>query len=223
MSSETTPWLQEASMNPLAIPQIVIGRLPLYLRTLDMLASESQTVTSSQQLGNRLGITSTQIRKDLSYFGEFGKQGTGYNVQYLRDQLQSILQVDRPWDVVLVGAGDLGRALLHYRDFEERGFSIVAVFDKAKGKIGRKIGKIEIADVVGLAREVKERGVQVAILAVPADEAQDTADVLVKAGVRAILNYAPITLSLPEHVRVHTIDPIRGLQSMTYYLNPDRA
>lgn len=210
-------------MNPLAIPQIVIGRLPLYLRTLDMLASESQTVTSSQQLGNRLGITSTQIRKDLSYFGEFGKQGTGYNVQYLRDQLQSILQVDRPWDVVLVGAGDLGRALLHYRDFEERGFSIVAVFDKAKGKIGRKIGKIEIADVVGLAREVKERGVQVAILAVPADEAQDTADVLVKAGVRAILNYAPITLSLPEHVRVHTIDPIRGLQSMTYYLNPDRA
>jgi len=210
-------------MNPWAIPQIVIGRLPLYLRTLDMLASESQTVTSSQELGNRLGITSTQIRKDLSYFGEFGKQGTGYNVQYLRDQLQSILQVDRPWDVVLVGAGDLGRALLHYRDFEEQGFSIVAVFDKAKGKIGRKIGKIEIADVVGLAREVRERGVQVAILAVPADEAQDTADVLVKAGVRAILNYAPITLSLPEHVRVHTIDPIRGLQSMTYYLNPDRA
>jgi len=210
-------------MNPLAIPQIVIGRLPLYLRTLDMLASESQTVTSSQELGNRLGITSTQIRKDLSYFGEFGKQGTGYNVLYLRDQLQSILQVDRPWDVVLVGAGDLGRALLHYRDFEEQGFSIVAVFDKAKGKIGRKIGKIEIADVVGLAREVRERGVQIAILAVPADEAQDTADVLVKAGVRAILNYAPITLSLPEHVRVHTIDPIRGLQSMTYYLNPDRA
>ena len=210
-------------MNPLAIPQIVIGRLPLYLRTLDTLASESQTVTSSQELGNRLGITSTQIRKDLSYFGEFGKQGTGYNVQYLRDQLQSILQVDRPWDVVLVGAGDLGRALVHHRDFEQRGFSIVAVFDKAKGKIGRKIGKIEVADVVGLAREVRERRVQVAILALPADEAQEIADVLVKAGVRAILNYAPITLSLPEHVRVHTIDPIRGLQSMTYYLNPDRS
>lgn len=208
-------------MNPLAIPQIVIGRLPLYLRALDILASRSQTVTSSQELGNRLGITSTQIRKDLSYFGEFGKQGTGYNVKYLRDQLQSILQVDRPWDVVLVGAGDLGRALLHYRDFEERGFSIVAVFDKAKGKIGRKIAKIEVADVVKLAREVRERRVQVAILAVPADEAQEIADVLVKAGVSAILNYAPITLSLPEHVRVHTIDPIRGLQSMTYYLNPD--
>ena len=206
-------------MNPLAIPQIVIGRLPLYLRALDILASRGQTVTSSQELGNRLGITSTQIRKDLSYFGEFGKQGTGYNVKYLRDQLQSILQVDRPWDVVLVGAGDLGRALLHYRDFEERGFSIVAVFDKAKGKIGRKIGKIDVADVVKLAREVRERRVQVAILAVPADEAQEIADVLVKAGVSAILNYAPITLSLPEHVRVHTIDPIRGLQSMTYYLN----
>ena len=212
---------QEAFLNPLAIPHIVIGRLPLYLRALDILASRGQTVTSSQELGNRLGITSTQIRKDLSYFGEFGKQGTGYNVKYLRDQLQSILQVYRPWDVVLVGAGDLGRALLHYRGFEERGFSIVAVFDKAKGKIGRKIGKIDVADVVKLAREVRERRVQVAILAVPADEAQEIADVLVKAGVSAILNYAPITLSLPEHVRVHTIDPIRGLQSMTYYLNAE--
>ena len=210
-------------MDPLAIPEIVIRRLPLYLRALDVLASEGQTVTSSQELGNRLGITSTQIRKDLSYFGEFGKQGTGYDVHYLREQLRSILQVDRPWDVVLVGAGDLGRALLHYRDFEERGFSIVAVFDKAKGKIGRKIGKIEVADVVGLAKEVRERRVQVAILAVPAAEAQETADVLVEAGVGAILNYAPITLSLPEHVRVHTIDPTRGLQSMTYYLNPDRS
>ena len=210
-------------MNPLAIPQIVIGRLPLYLRTLDILASRGQAVTSSQELGNRLGITSTQIRKDLSYFGEFGKQGTGYNVQYLRDQLQSILQVDRCWDVALVGAGDLGHALLRYKGFEEQGFSVVAVFDKDKRKIGRKIGKIEVADIVGLTREVRERRVQIAILAVPADEAQEIADVLVKAGVRAILNYAPITLSLPEYVRVHTVDPIRGLQRMTFYLNPDRS
>jgi len=207
-------------MNPLAIPEIVIRRLPLYLRTLDVLASQGQAVTSSQELGRRLGITSTQIRKDLSYFGEFGKQGTGYGVQYLQEQLQSILQVDRCWDVVLVGAGDLGHALLNYRGFEERGFSVVAVFDNDKKKIGRKIGKLKVVDTAVLPQLIKERRIQVAIIAVPADEAQEIADVLVKAGVKAILNYAPITLTLPEHVRVHTIDPIRGLQSMTYYLNP---
>jgi redox-sensing transcriptional repressor len=223
MNNAETPRSEEASMNPLAIPEIVIRRLPLYLRTLDILASQGQAVTSSQELGNRLGITSTQIRKDLSYFGEFGKQGTGYDIQHLQQQLRSILQVDQRWDVALVGAGDLGHALLNYTGFEERGFCIAAVFDKDKGRIGRKIGKLEIMDAGTLPQLIESRRIQVAIIAVPADEAQETADVLVRAGVKAILNYAPITLTLPEHVRVHTIDPIRGLQSMTYYLNPDQS
>jgi len=180
-------------------------------------------VASSQELGSRLGITSTQIRKDLSYFGEFGKQGTGYDIQYLREQLRSILQVDRCWDVALVGAGDLGHALVNYADFERRGFSIAAVFDKDRQKIGRRIERFEVLDAVTLPEVIKERRVQIAIIAVPAGEAQEVADMLVNAGIKAILSYAPITVTLPEHVRVHTIDPIRGLQSMTYYLNPDQS
>ena len=210
-------------MNPLAIPDIVIRRLPLYLRTLNLLADEGQTVTSSQELGDRLGISSTQIRKDLSYFGEFGKQGTGYDVCYLRDQLRQILQVDRCWNLVLIGAGDLGRAILRYGGFEEGGFSIVAVLDKDERKIGRQIGEFKVRDIARLPRVIKEYKIQIAIIAVPASEAQEVADALVNAGVKAILSYAPITLSLPVHVRVDYIDPVIGLQSMAYHLSPGQA
>lgn len=207
-------------MNPLAIPEIVIRRLPLYLRTLNLLADGGQVVTSSQELGSRLGISSTQIRKDLSYFGEFGKQGTGYDVCYLRDQLREILQVDRCWNLVLIGAGDLGRAVLRYGGFEEGGFSIVAVLDKDTAKIGRQMGKLRVQDIAILPEVVKKQGIQIAIIAVPTDQAQEVASALVHAGIRAILTYAPITLSLPPDVRVEYIDPVIGLQSMAYYLSP---
>jgi redox-sensing transcriptional repressor len=210
-------------MNPLAIPEIVIRRLPLYLRTLNLLADDGQTVTSSQELGDRLGISSTQIRKDLSYFGEFGKQGTGYDVRYLRDQLRQILQVDRHWHLVLIGAGDLGRAVLRYSGFEEGGFSIVAVLDKDERKIGRQIGKLKVLAIAGLPEVVKEYGIQIGIIAVPASEAQEVANALVRAGVKAILTYAPITLSLPANVCVEYIDPVIGLQSMAYSLSPGHA
>jgi len=208
-------------MNPLEIPEIVIKRLPLYLRTLNLLATQKQTVTSSQELGDKLGISSTQIRKDLSYFGEFGKQGTGYDVRYLQDQLRQILQVNRRWSVALIGAGDLGRAILRYSSFEDGGFSIVAVLDKDKQKIGRQVGKLRVLDIATLPEVVREYRIRTAILAVPATEAQGVADALVAAGVKAILNYAPITLSLPARIQVHHIDPVIGLQSMTYYLSPD--
>ncbi len=207
-------------MNPLAIPEIVIRRLPLYLRTLNVLADKGQAVTSSQELGNWLGISSTQIRKDLSYFGEFGKQGTGYDVCYLRDQLREILQVDRRWRVVLIGAGDLGRAVLRYGGFEEGGFSIVAVLDKDPAKIGHQIGKLQVQDISTLPEVVKRQEVQIAIIAVPTNQAQEVASALVRGGIKAILTYAPITLSLPPHVRVEYIDPVVGLQSMAYYLSP---
>lgn len=210
-------------MDPLAIPDIVIRRLPLYLRTLNLLADEGLTVTSSQELGDRLGISSAQIRKDLSYFGEFGKQGTGYDVRYLRDQLRQILQVDRCWNLVLIGAGDLGRAILRYGGFEEGGFSIVAVLDKDERKIGRQIGKFKVQDIARLLRVIKKYKIQIAIIAVPASEAQEVADALVNAGVKAILSYAPITLSLPLHMRVDYIDPVIGLQSMAYHLSPGQA
>lgn len=208
-------------MNPLEIPEIVIKRLPLYLRALKSLAAQGQTVTSSQEMGEKLGISSTQIRKDLSYFGEFGKQGTGYDIAYLQDQLQQILQVSQRWNVALIGAGDLGRAILRYSGFEDGGFTIAAVLDKDKEKIGRPAGRLTVLDIATLPQVIEEYGIRIAIIAVPASEAQEVASALVRAGVRAILCYAPVSLRLPPHVQVHYIDPIIGLQSMTYYLSPD--
>ena len=200
------------------VPDIVIGRLPIYLRALNYLAEEGREVTSSQELGDRLGISSAQIRKDLSHFGEFGKQGTGYNIAFLREKLREILKVDRVWDVVLVGAGALGHALANYGGFLGKGFRIVAVFDNDPQKIGRPIGQLVIQDVKELPRAVREHGWQIAIIAVPASAAQEVANMLVEAGVRAILNYAPITLNVPSGVRVQHIDPVVHLQRMTYYL-----
>ena len=206
-------------MAPKPIPDIVIGRLPLYLRALNFLAAEGREITSSQELGDRLGISSAQIRKDLSHFGEFGKQGTGYDINYLRQHLRDILRVDHLWDVVLVGAGDLGHALARYGGFTGRGFNIVAVFDNDPEKIGRTVGNLEIQDVAKLAETVRARGIKIAIIAVPANAAQEVARVLVDAGIKAILNYAPITLTVPSGIKVQHIDPVVHLQRMTYYLN----
>lgn len=205
-------------MPPKPVPEIVISRLPLYLRALAFLELEKKEITSSQELSERLGFTSAQIRKDLSYFGGFGKQGTGYRIAFLKQQLQQILKIDCVWDVLLVGAGDLGSALARYQGFESHGFRLVAIFDNAAKKIGTKIGGSEIQDIAELPRYVRSKRLQIAILAIPASEAQAVANNLVQAGIRAILNYAPITLSVPSQVRVHYIDPVVGLQSMTYYL-----
>ena len=200
------------------IPDIVIGRLPIYLRELSFLADEGVPVTSSHELGKRLGISAAQIRKDLSHFGEFGKQGTGYKVSYLQEQLRRILKVDHEWPVALVGVGDLGRALAHYAGFVNRGFRIVALFDDDPAKIGQRIGDLEISSTDRLADVVRERGIQVAMIAVPAASAQKVADICLAAGIRAILNYAPITLNVPDGVPVQYIDPVTHLQRMTHYL-----
>jgi redox-sensing transcriptional repressor len=208
-------------MNPLDIPEIVIRRLPLYLRALKRMAEEEQEVTSSQEMASRLGISATQIRKDLSYFGEFGKQGTGYDTRFLRSQLEAILQVSKRWKVAVVGAGDLGCAVLRYSQFEDGGFVVAAVFDRDKQKVGRRMGELQVLDVVNLRRVVEQEDIRIAILAVPANEAQGVADSLVEAGVKGILSYAPVPLDLPQHIQVHYIDPVIGLQSMTYYLSPN--
>ncbi len=205
-------------MNQDNVPAIVVGRLPIYLRMLAFLETEGKMITSSQELAERLGLSSAQIRKDLSYFGEFGKQGTGYDVSYLQKQLRHILQIDRVWDMVLIGVGNLGRALAHYEGFESHGFRLVGIFDNSDKKIGLKIGNLEIQNVTEVPRVVREKKVQIAVLAVPAEVAQAAADQLVELGVRCILNYAPITLSVPPKVKVYYIDPVVGLQSMTYYL-----
>lgn len=201
------------------VPDIVVGRLPIYLRALTFLKADNREITSSQELGDRLGISSAQIRKDLSHFGEFGKQGTGYDITHLERNLKEILHVDRMWDVVLVGAGDLGTALAGYRGFAGRGFRIAAVFDKDPESIGKVVGQdLVVEDVATLSARVKESGWQLAIIAVPADQAQLVANTLVESGVVAILNYAPITLMCPSSIRVEHIDPAVHLQHLTYYL-----
>ena len=200
------------------VPDIVVGRLPLYLRALSQMAAAGKDVTSSQELGERLGISSAQIRKDLSQFGEFGKQGTGYNISFLVGQLRRILKVDRIWDVALVGVGNLGRAVANYGGFLDRGFRIIALFDNDPTKIGKRIGAFVVQDTASMLQEIKSRGIRIAMLAVPATAAQAVTDRLVEAGVQAILCYAPTSVSVPDHVHVQYTDPVVHLQRMTYYL-----
>ena len=200
------------------VPDIVVGRLPLYLRALSQMLEEGKTITSSQELGERLGISSAQIRKDLSQFGEFGKQGTGYSITYLAEQLRLILKVDRLWDVALVGVGDLGRAVANYAGFLHRGFRIAVMYDNDPAKIGKQVGPFVIEDSTGLVQRVRLKGIRVAMLAVPAAAAQEVTDRLVEAGIHAILCYAPTSIAVPERVKVQYIDPVLHLQRMTYHL-----
>lgn len=202
------------------IPDIVVGRLPIYLRALNRMMQEEKEYTSSHELAERLGISSAQIRKDLSHFGEFGKQGTGYNVDYLYDQLRQILNVDREWPMVVVGVGDLGHAIAHYKGFATRGFRVVSLFDSDPAKIGSQVAGMTIKSLDGMGEEIQRLGIKIAMISVPADQAQSVADRLIQAGVHAILNYAPISLSVPPHVHVQYIDPVAHLQHMTFYLEP---
>jgi len=200
------------------VPNIVVGRLPLYLRTLQLMTLEGRRVTSSQELGERLGISAAQIRKDLSQFGEFGKQGTGYSIDYLTDQLRQILHVNKVWDVAVVGIGDVGHALARYQGFSNRGFRIVLLFDNDPHKIGTYVGEFMIYSIANLVTMIREAGVQIAMLSVPVEHAQLVTNLLVEAGVHSILNYAPINISVPATVHVQYIDPVLHLQRMTYYL-----
>ncbi|MCS6835041.1 MAG: redox-sensing transcriptional repressor Rex [Anaerolineae bacterium] len=200
------------------IPDIVIGRLPLYLRALTYLQQEGHEVTSSHELGQRLGISSAQIRKDLSHFGGFGKQGTGYQIPYLIHKLQDVLQVNRIWPVAVVGAGNLGSAIAHYRGFEERGFRVCWLFDADPRRIGQQVDSFIVQPISELQATLSGSNCQVGMIAVPADRAQEVADLLVGAGVRAILNYAPININVPPGVLVQYIDPVVHLQHMSFYL-----
>ncbi len=202
------------------IPDIVIGRLPVYLRELTRLAEEEGRInTSSHELGKRLGISSAQIRKDLSHFGEFGKQGTGYHINYLIEKLREILHLTNEWDVALVGAGYLGHALAHYHGFEHRGFRISWIFDNDPAKIGEQMDQLIVLDVAKLEQVIQENRVKVAVIAVPANYAQEITDRLVAVGVRSILSYAPIHLNVPRGVEISYSDPVIQLQRMTYYLS----
>jgi redox-sensing transcriptional repressor len=200
------------------IPDIIIGRLPVYLRALQRMSEKGIRTTSSQELGEHVGISAAQIRKDISQFGEFGKQGTGYSISFLLDKLREILKVDRVWDVALIGAGDIGHALARYQGFVDRGFRIVLVFDNDPSKVGQKAGNFMVEDISKMTDMIRDCGVKVAMITVPAISAQEVSDKLIKAGVKAILNYAPISLNVPDEVHVQYIDPATHLQRMTYYL-----
>lgn len=200
------------------IPEIVIGRLPLYLRALQYMLLENHLVTSSKELAERLGISAAQIRKDLSQFGEFGKQGTGYQVEFLIKTLKQIIHVDTTWDVIIIGAGDIGHGIARYPGFRNQGFRVIKVFDNNPAKIGTKIGELIVEDSATMEEKIKEGNIKIAMIAVPASQAQQVADDLVRAGIKAILNYAPITLNVPNGIQIQYIDPVMHLQKMTYYL-----
>jgi redox-sensing transcriptional repressor len=174
-------------------------------------------------LGQQLGVTPAQIRKDLSYFGRFGKQGRGYNVPRLSEQLREILGLVRQWNLVVVGVGNLGRAILSYAGFAPEGFGVVAAFDARPDTIGRKIGGVVVRDVAELKDFLRHGSVDIGIVAVPASAAQEVIDALVQGGVRAILNYAPVAAQVPPETHVRDIDPVLQLQAMTFYLKNQKS
>jgi redox-sensing transcriptional repressor len=199
-------------------PDVVIRRLPLYARSLRYLLDEDIRSVSSQELGERINVTAAQIRKDLSYFGEFGKQGIGYDVEKLLHQIERILGLNQEWPVALIGIGHLGEAIARYEGFRRQGIRIAALFDSEVSKIGSEVNGLTIMGDAQLERVMREQGIRLAILAVPASRAQEVSDLLVASGVRAILNYAPVVIQVPEGVWVRHIDPVAVLHSMTYYL-----
>ena len=199
-------------------PEVVVSRLPQYVRVLSRLQQEGAQVVSSQQLGEKLQVTPAQIRKDLSYFGRFGKQGRGYSVAHLLGRLKQILGLNSHWNVAVVGVGRLGRAILSYPGFNPDGFRLVAAFDANPKVVGQNVAGLEVLPMVRLAQEVRERDITIAIVAVPTDHTQEVVDQLVECGVRAMLNYAPIAPQVTEGVKIRNIDPVLSLQSMTYYL-----
>jgi redox-sensing transcriptional repressor len=205
-------------MNKPETPDIIIGRLPVYLRALQHMDAEGKQTTSSLELGEQVGISAAQIRKDLSQFGEFGKQGTGYNIAFLIGKIREILKVDRVWDVAVIGMGDMGHAIARYQGFANRGFRVSMVFDNDPAKVGKQVGTFIIQDTKDMVAAIRRAGIKIAMLCVPASKAQQVANELVEADVKAILNYAPINLTVPPRVRVQYLDPSVGLQRMTYYL-----
>ena len=190
----------------------------MYVRALTDLSVEGAEVVSSQQLGGRLQMTPAQIRKDLSYFGRFGKQGRGYSVAFLLVELRQILGLDREWSACLVGVGRLGRAIINYPGFAPEGFDVVAVFDSDPEQVGTSVGGLRVQPMSELGEAVENRNIDIGIVAVPADQAQSVIDQLVQNNVGGILNYAPIAPHVPMDVVLRNIDPVLSLQSMTYYL-----
>jgi redox-sensing transcriptional repressor len=200
------------------IPEMTIRRLSVYTRCLLQLEEDGVKTVSSQELADRFNLNSAQVRKDLAYFGEFGVRGIGYYVAGLKAELQRILGLDREWPVALVGFGNLGSALFHYKGFGRQGFRIAAIFDDDPGKVGRDVDGVPIFGTLEMARVVRERGIQIAMVAVPAEGAQTVTDQLVAAGIKAVLNFAPTRLRVGRDVRLKNVDLSIELETFSFYL-----
>ena len=202
----------------LVVPEVVIRRLPLYVRILTQFSNRGNEVISSEQLGLQLQMTPAQIRKDLSYFGRFGKQGRGYDVNILEQKLRTILGLDRTWNAAVIGMGRLGRAVVSYPGFAPEGFNILAAFDINDDIVGQNISGLRVRSISQLTTTVKKLDIKIGIVSVPIEHAQDVINALVESGIKSILNYAPLSPEVPVSVNVNSIDPVLSLQSMTYYM-----
>ncbi len=214
MGRRKTKSPRQASLS--SIPDAVVNRLSLYLRELEHVLRSGHETTSSSALGKALGFTDAQVRKDLAYFGQFGYPGIGYRCGELIDAIRRILGTDRQWSVAMIGVGNLGRALLGYRGFERQGFRIVAAFDVDRHKIGTSIEEVAVYDLSQLPEIVRSHKIRLGLIAVPAAAAQSVADRLVAAGVEGILNFAPVTIALPESVSLVGVDLAIEIEQLSF-------
>ena len=222
MRSPHTPMKSQQPEQPKGrISESTVRRLSLYLRLLQEARARGQDTISSDELAERGGTTAAQVRKDLSLFGSFGKRGLGYSVDELLRELEEILGLDRRWRVALVGAGKIGSALFGYGNFRRRGFEIGCVFDADTAKIGQPWGELKVRPDSEMERELAAQRIEIAILAVPAEAAQQVADRVVSSGVRAILNFAPVRLRVPEGVALRNVDMVVEMEGLTFALTSD--
>jgi len=199
------------------IPEATVARLPVYLRSLAELLDDKVPTVSSERLAEMAGVNAAKVRKDLSYLGSYGTRGVGYEVEYLAFQMSRELGLTRDWPVAIVGAGNLGQALANYGGFKERGYPVACLVDADEGKVGRTIHGVEVHHHDELPRLVAELGIAIGIIATPAGAAQVVADLLVEAGVRSILNFAPTVITVPDHVSLRKVDLALELQVLSFY------
>lgn len=203
-------------MRTLKIPEATIIRLSVYSRYLTIVDAKGIVTISSGDIAEGVGVSPAQVRKDLAYFGEFGTRGVGYNVKDLHRHILKILGLDENWMVTLVGLGNLGLALIKFQGFRERGFVFTSIFDKDSSKIGTKVNGIEVMPIEAMEEIVARNRTQIGIISVPASDAQETADSLVKAGVKAILNFAPVVLNVPPEIELRNVDLTANLEVLTF-------
>lgn len=205
-------------MKAFKIPEATVQRLSIYSRYLHQLMDEEEDTVSSGQIARGVGVSSAQVRKDLAYFGEFGTRGVGYKVDELYGYLMGILGLDHEWNVIIVGAGKLGSALALYQGFRERGFVVKAILDVAEDKIGTKLGPLHVESLEVLKNRVQENDVHVGVVTVPATQAQEVTDEMVEAGVKAILNFSPRVLKVPNEVVLRNVDLSVNLEVLSFNL-----